>query len=103
MLTIKNKDKIVNFIIREWFIHKIDEVVLWDLNTKENWPVYMIRLTNYKTNENRDIQLNRERLNGRWYKLSCVRGIKENKELVTRYTINDIDRLLDIIKQIAID
>ena len=103
MLTIKNKDKIINKIIEEWFINKIDEVVLWDLNTKESWPVYMIRIKNYKNNEVRDIRLNREQLNGRWYKLSCIRGIQEKKELVSLKTIGDIKRLLTHIKIVAID
>lgn len=107
MLVIKNIDKIRDRHIKgmdiNWYVHIVEDVVLWDLNTKENWNVYIIRIRNYINNEQRDIQLNRQRLNKRWYKLSCVRGIYEKKELITRYTINDIDRLLDIIRLVAID
>lgn len=107
MLVIKNIDKIRDRHIKgkdiNWYVHIVEDVVLWDLNTKENWNVYIIRIRNYVNNEQRDIQLNRQRLNNRWYKLSCVRGIYQNKELLSKDTIKDMDLLLKCIKKVAID
>ena len=109
MLTIKNINKINDRNLTRdgfWYVYMIEDAVNWDLNTKEQTPIYNIRLRNHlMDNAICDVELKREHVvapdaisSSIWYKLSCRK--KEGREqihYISKEALKNIDRLLESI------
>lgn len=109
MLTIQNRDKIISRHIQfkdiTWYVYLIEDCVNWDLNTKENYPFYNIVLKNYIDNNKINVELKRDKVTDdfnmskfNWYKVSCVRDMREHVQYISYVALKDIDRLLESIK-----
>ena len=105
MLTIENKDKIINnTITNEWYVEDIKE--LDDFNPlTNNWkPLYSITIRNRDNKYFEEIHLYRTKeMNGLWYELSCIRNGKKHLEYLSNKGIQNIKALLHHIKVVGID
>lgn len=107
MLTIKNKERLNGMHIptthfADWYVKSIEEVVNWSLTTKEQTPIYQIRIKNSLTKNVIDIDLHREAIT-RYYKIVCVRDSGTKTELISYNTLRNMSELLIRIKEVAID
>lgn len=108
MLTIENRNKIVNHTITaEWFVEDITELVNCNLNTSSARPFYSIRIRDRTNKYFEDIHLYREKTKGTsltdWYELSCMRMGKTKYQYLALKGIQNIKVLLNHIKLVGID
>jgi hypothetical protein len=101
MLTIENIDKIVNKPLgkKNFYVESITETILTcPITGVKNTPAYMIVITNRKFSTT--IELRREAINRRGYRLIGIRG---KYEYLSLKQIQNMDILLDKIRYVGID
>jgi hypothetical protein len=109
MLTIENKDKIVNLIITtDWYVEAILEIVLFQFDngwiTHKSKAAYQIIIRNRTTKYFEEINLYRVKgIDNRWYELSCIRNGNKHTEFLSIKGIENIKALLHHIKIVGID
>ena len=107
MLTIENINKIVGQkIVNEWYIKSMHgATIVKDLNGGHT-DTYRIVIQNEISRSIGKIYLDRNYKNKEikhWYELSCTKGNIETNQLITKENIKDIKKLLQCIKEIALD
>ncbi len=107
MLTIENINKIVGKkIVNEWYIKSIHGATIVKDLKGTHTNAYKIVIQNKITNSEGKIYLDRDYKNKEikhWYELSCTKGNIETNQLITKENIKDIKKLLQCIKEIALD
>jgi hypothetical protein len=106
MLTIKNKDKIVNHQIdAEWYVEDIREMHSHNPQTQQIQTLYLIIIRNRTTKYFEDVKLYRVKgfLNRNWYELSCTRKGNTHTQYLAKEGIQNIKILSYHIKIVGID
>ena len=107
MLTIENINKIVGErIVNEWYIKSIHASIIVKNLKGTHANTYRIVIQNEISRSIGKIYLDRNYKNKEikhWYELSCTKGNIETNQLITKENIKDIKKLLQCIKEIALD
>ncbi len=106
MLTIKNKNKIINHAITpEWYVEDITEMHSHNLYNKKIQHLYLIQIRNRENKYFEEVRLYRVKgyLNRNWYELSCTRKGKVHTQYLSKEGIQNKKILLQHIKIVGID
>ncbi len=105
MLTIENKDKILNYkITKEWYVEEINEINTHYLQTQKTQHLYLIKIRNKRNKYFEHVKLYRVKgIDNRWYELSCKRNGNVHTQLLSIKGIENMKALIQHIKIVGID